>query len=450
MSESQSRRAQIRSRLLELAAERVRLEAELDSLDYPVLDLLAEITTHIFLQFLPIDSQPSSSSAPLLLTKICRQWRQIALATAPLWQSITFSRVYWNHGCDNLLYMWLHHSAGLPLFLSFGCRSDVQTQHLIDASLIHCHQWQEITLSGRVTLDVPNLHFPLLRKVTLGTHPRGISGTIRIQNAPLLCEATTLVPGTHYNARLPLAQLTSLAVQTSESSADCLPMLRQCSDHLLHLSHTGGAQQITAAGAAMSQPHITLELLESLAVHGSGIMPHLTLPGLRHLILTAKFWTSVETSQVSRLLSRSLADLKRLSITFQENGQPNLTEIQLLLQSVPTVTDFAIILPTDVELSRVVSCFSSADTLPGMENLSIDAVRVWDKNGYDSLLRFLRARRSKVSRRPITLKSFELSLWPLSGPIAKAAMAQFHDLARDGLSTRIWLGSSALLDDEQI
>ncbi|KAJ7207686.1 hypothetical protein C8J57DRAFT_1403219 [Mycena rebaudengoi] len=450
MSESQSRRAQIRSRLLELAAERTRLEAELSSFDYPVLDLPAEITTHIFLQFLPCDSQPSSSSAPLLLTKICRQWRQIALATAPLWQSIAFGRVYWNHGCENLLYMWLHHSAGLPLFLSFGCRSDVQTQRLIDASLIHCHQWQKITLSGRVTLDVPNLYFPLLRKVTLGTHLRGISGTIRIQNAPLLCDATTLVPDTHYNVQLPLAQLTSLAVQTSGSSADCLPMLRQCSDHLLHLSHTGDAQQMTAASAAISQPHITLESLESLAVRGSGIMPHLTLPGLRHLILTVKFWTSLETSQVSRLLSRSLAHLERLSIKFEENGQPNLTEIQLLFQSVPTVTDFAITLPTDVELSRVVGCFSSADTLPAMENLTIDAVRVWDKNGYDSLLRFLRARRSQTSRRPATLKSFELSLWPLSGPIAEVAMAQLHDLARDGLSTRIWLGSSVLLDGGQI
>jgi hypothetical protein len=227
-------------------------------------------------------------------------------------------------------------------------------------------------------------------------------------------------------------------------------MLRQCSDHLLHLSHTGGAQQMTAAGAAISQPHITLESLESLAVRGSGIMPHLTLPGLRHLILTVKFWTSLETSQVSRLLSRSLAHLERLSIKFEENGQPNLTEIQLLFQSVPTVTDFAITLPTDVELSRVVGCFSSADTLPAMENLTIDAVRVWDKNGYDSLLRFLRARRSKASRRPTTLKSFELSLWPLSGPIAEVAMAQLHDLARDGLSTRIWLGSSVLLDGGQI
>lgn len=126
---------------------------------------------------------------------------------------------------------------------------------------------------------------------------------------------------------------------------------------------------MTAASAAISQPYITLESLESLALHGSGIMPHLTLLGLRHLILTVKFWASLETSQVSRLLSRSLAYLERLSITFQENGQPTLTEIQPLLQSVPTVTDFAIILPTDVELSKVVGCFSSADTLFAMENL---------------------------------------------------------------------------------
>ncbi|KAF8146313.1 hypothetical protein K438DRAFT_2022894 [Mycena galopus ATCC 62051] len=68
------------------------LEEELDSIVYPVLSLLPEITSHIFFQSLPEDTRPSPRSAPLLPVQICRSWRIIALATPDLWQSIKFSQ----------------------------------------------------------------------------------------------------------------------------------------------------------------------------------------------------------------------------------------------------------------------------------------------------------------------------------------------------------------------
>ncbi|KAJ7860332.1 hypothetical protein B0H13DRAFT_1639566 [Mycena leptocephala] len=141
------RRAQVRRRLLEvttlidtLAAERILLEAELDSLVYPVLDLPPEITSRIF-ESLPVDAQPSSSSAPLLFTHICRQWRAIALATPRLWKSVTFDfRTYEHNNPERLQEKWLQNSANQPLSLSFDCRLDQQTQRLIDMSLAHCHR----------------------------------------------------------------------------------------------------------------------------------------------------------------------------------------------------------------------------------------------------------------------------------------------------------------------
>jgi hypothetical protein len=130
-----------------------------------------------------------------------------------------------------------------------------------------------------------------------------------------------------------------------------------------------------------------------------------------------------------------------MSITFHEKEKPALTEIQLLLQTVPTITDLELTLPAHVDLTKIVGCFSSADTLPLMANLVVDTVRV---SGYDSLLRVLCARRTGG---PVALNSFMLSLRPaVFVPIPEVAIAQFRDLAAGGLKIRIQLGSSVLLD----
>ncbi|KAJ7235695.1 hypothetical protein C8J57DRAFT_960662, partial [Mycena rebaudengoi] len=64
---------------------------------YPVLTLPFEITSAIFLDCLPRSSYsgadsdnpmrlyPSQDEAPVLLTRICRDWRTIAISTPNLW-----------------------------------------------------------------------------------------------------------------------------------------------------------------------------------------------------------------------------------------------------------------------------------------------------------------------------------------------------------------------------
>ncbi|KAJ7673814.1 hypothetical protein DFH06DRAFT_954437, partial [Mycena polygramma] len=51
---------------------------------YPVLTLPPEITAQIFVQAVKPLDKASSTSAPLLLLRICRQWRTIALSTPRL------------------------------------------------------------------------------------------------------------------------------------------------------------------------------------------------------------------------------------------------------------------------------------------------------------------------------------------------------------------------------
>jgi hypothetical protein len=215
-------------------------------------------------------------------------------------------------------------------------------------------------------------------------------------------------------------------------------MLRQCSTSLLHFAHREGVRHGALGGV---YDHITLQSLQWLELHGTSIVFHLTLPSLRRLTVTGEFRTSEERFSIQHLLSRSSAVLQHLSITFHEKGKPALTEIQLLLQTVPTITDLELTLPAHVDLTKIVRRFSPADTLPLMANLVVDAVRVSD---YITLLRVLCARRTGG---PVALNSFMLSLRPaVLVPIPEVAMAQFHDLAVGGLKIHIQLGSSVLLD----
>ncbi|KAJ7709461.1 hypothetical protein B0H17DRAFT_915327, partial [Mycena rosella] len=71
-----------------LLAKREGAQLQLDSIVYPVLTLPSEITCEIFHQCLPTWVHRNSSEpweAPVLLSHVCRAWREIALSTPALW-----------------------------------------------------------------------------------------------------------------------------------------------------------------------------------------------------------------------------------------------------------------------------------------------------------------------------------------------------------------------------
>ncbi|KAJ7120013.1 hypothetical protein C8R46DRAFT_876350, partial [Mycena filopes] len=69
-----------------LEEEKIAIQKSLESVVYPILTIPFEITAEIFLHCLPaFPSQPSGSVAPMLLARICRQWRNIACSTPRLW-----------------------------------------------------------------------------------------------------------------------------------------------------------------------------------------------------------------------------------------------------------------------------------------------------------------------------------------------------------------------------
>ncbi|KAJ7279468.1 hypothetical protein C8J57DRAFT_953753, partial [Mycena rebaudengoi] len=104
-----------------LSAERDAILAELDSIVYPVLTLPPEITSDIFVWCLPVHTGPiSRHSAPLLLAKICRRWRSIAIDIPRLWSRLILwmgpaDRAHFYATVSDGLAIWLARSGSHPL-----------------------------------------------------------------------------------------------------------------------------------------------------------------------------------------------------------------------------------------------------------------------------------------------------------------------------------------------
>ncbi|KAG1747976.1 uncharacterized protein EDB91DRAFT_52491 [Suillus paluster] len=99
----------------------------------PVRRLPTEVLSQIFDHCLPEDSRllsPSMEHAPMLLTGICRRWREVAVGVPSLWR-----RLYvevdddgnWQDGtfCHDL---WLKRSRGCPISLELDCYANDLTE----------------------------------------------------------------------------------------------------------------------------------------------------------------------------------------------------------------------------------------------------------------------------------------------------------------------------------
>ncbi|KAJ7635260.1 hypothetical protein FB45DRAFT_1057132 [Roridomyces roridus] len=292
-------RAHLRLRLSEfnlliaaLTAERDALQAESDAIVYPILSLPPEITTEIFQQCVGHWVVHSPAEAPLLLTQVCHQWREIALASPQLWRSLGSIRRF----PGELLQTWLPRSGDLPLDCTFHCWDVAEAGPMIEASFQHSRRWQDIVIGMPVAsfskLRLDEVQFPILRKISfvVTQHPFEDldSRTITLRNVPSLREVhIRTLPYVTFD--LPWHQLRTLTLNVIPIG-DCLSLLAGC-PQLQHLN-------VATSGVATPHSPVTLLHLESLSADanttpadGSSILEHLTLPRLQKLVVTA--WNMV-------------------------------------------------------------------------------------------------------------------------------------------------------------
>ncbi|KAJ6582188.1 hypothetical protein B0H19DRAFT_1117740 [Mycena capillaripes] len=103
----------------QLMKEKISIQESLNLIVYAILTLPVEVTSEIFLHCLPTEpDQPSTSVAPMVLGRICQQWRNIAYNNPRLWAAmkIRFRRNA-HHGFGTLVRDWLLRAGSMPLAL---------------------------------------------------------------------------------------------------------------------------------------------------------------------------------------------------------------------------------------------------------------------------------------------------------------------------------------------
>ncbi|KAF7334589.1 hypothetical protein MVEN_02288800 [Mycena venus] len=301
----------------------------------PVLDLPPEIVSEIFTNFLPLypECPPSFGIySPMLLCRICRHWRAIALKCPVLWRAISI-RIPWTQSDDTLarhlevLKSWLARSGDCPLsftldfegfsqnimfpprreFERFNQKSTFSPRFL-QTVLLHCRRWEHV----QICMHFQHLHLvqgdmPRLQSLTFG--PRIFPSTDEqlhlFDQAPGLKRVTLTRYFLFSLYRLPWAQLTHLdghylyEIECAELLRDATNLVR-CTfgicysedpeysvipavpghNHLRHLILRRGEGSIPQVDSSQLLDGLTLPALCSLEVYG----PCITLRSLKEFV----------------------------------------------------------------------------------------------------------------------------------------------------------------------
>ncbi|KAF7319795.1 F-box domain-containing protein [Mycena kentingensis (nom. inval.)] len=108
--------ASLQDKLAGLAKTRRAVAEELSAVTFPILEIPNEITTEIFVHYAELVSKQYQSlwSAPLVLTHVCRTWRELAIALPRLWAEIWLGDKS-TPRIDFLLRLWFKRAGSTPL-----------------------------------------------------------------------------------------------------------------------------------------------------------------------------------------------------------------------------------------------------------------------------------------------------------------------------------------------
>ncbi|KAJ7740079.1 hypothetical protein B0H16DRAFT_1890850 [Mycena metata] len=223
--------------LNDLLTARAAVQAELDAITYDVLTLPVEIVAQIFCWTLVLSRlqlKSTSRQEPWRLGQICRLWREIALSTPQLWNTIEIiATPHISYHYDERIRTFLSRAGSLPLAISFTFddRGDFFTDYTAPMSrslatiVPYSHAWEEVSLCNMTaasldTLQLVHHPLPLLKSLGLDFRTRPYEGKLgtAFNDAPLLWKVDLHNFGSQPFALL-WAQSTSLNIGACTSSA---------------------------------------------------------------------------------------------------------------------------------------------------------------------------------------------------------------------------------------
>ncbi|KAJ7044738.1 hypothetical protein C8F04DRAFT_595623 [Mycena alexandri] len=383
-------------------------------LDYPVLTLPPEITSEIFLHCLPETREldvVNPREAPLLLTHVCRAWRQIASSLPALWTTFQVMNVVDFPRLFRIAEIWFTHSRQCPISVkvygslrlvnNFAGLRETFRQH---SGRMHSLDLQ-VSVENLEKMNSDGLDFGLLQKLSLrlfdadvdDDDPITMFGNVPLLRELLMSEAPpSFVP-------LPWQQLTKFTgeIFTPAQSMEALhlmPNLVDCAfsvfrddegdlkvfthTKIQHFSIFGSMDMLgTSADSAQLIALITLPVLRTLEIHD-----------------VDDFEGTPLDSMLASFLSRSKPPLHKISVRrfSADNGRPPLP----LTPSFTNlgITHLEIWQPSDFFLQPFFKSFASDPRiLPKLQNLSLPGCR--DENGEMTVYEILELAATPITER---------------------------------------------------
>ncbi|KAJ7467472.1 hypothetical protein FB451DRAFT_1040097 [Mycena latifolia] len=384
---------------------------------HPICALPIELLALIFVHCLPERQQLSAPTAPLLLTRVCGDWRAIAFRTPELWSSVFFELFALPpHRLAlkmRMLEYWLERGAAHPLTLYLHYR-----QPLADAVPLIAAQaarWHDVDLFLHPTtlaaFPCAGLQLPVLRRLSLGClqQPDASAPITAFCDAPALTDVSLrkLAPK---SVVLPWAQLTAFYCHCDDP-ADALRVLT-LAPSLRHFTLDLERAAEPAVGAALTAPCVH-EALRSLTIHTHPAVPipvrallaPLTLPGLRALELPPLGPADIDALLAFFGRSQSAYTLARFSAPLAPLPAGALPA---LLRALPALETLRLQYPAPAPLLDLLGALRGCDVVPRLRGVQIECARAGVP--WAALLAALRTRWAGLG--VARLRAFEMTVMP--------------------------------------
>lgn len=134
----------------------------------PIEWLPVETLSEIFLYCLPETHPPRPilSDAPVILCRVCRLWRDLALSTPDLWCSLFLDQKYFQKYGSKPLELWMVRSHMVPFtfWMDFYSNCIYETIHQATETLItRMHRWKEIVFISDSKYSFDPILAPMIR-----------------------------------------------------------------------------------------------------------------------------------------------------------------------------------------------------------------------------------------------------------------------------------------------
>ncbi|KAJ7239207.1 hypothetical protein B0H12DRAFT_82682 [Mycena haematopus] len=327
-----------------LRTEQALLQERLDAYKYPVLTLPNELTSEIFIHFLPIYPAPppfTGLASPTCLTHICRQWRDVALATPVLWRAIQFEYYYIRDPRNHHIFdAWIRRSGSCLLSIDIDCyASEVLDEIITNSSLtMTTARWEHLQLAVPLS-SLPKIgnSMPMLRSLDLAASYNN-SDAFTFHEVPQL-RTVVLVGRVISKITLPWIHLTCLTLSLGRVNqcAQILPQALNLVQCVLIIDSRPLVEDPTLDGATIVLPcleSLVLQIKFFQQLEVAGFIHRFVVPALCRLEVEEVFLGGEPIPALELFIAKSRCRLQTVCITY---ATTNPESYRLAFPSIPTL-----------------------------------------------------------------------------------------------------------------